>query len=41
MNFWDKRGIPYLFVVYEIYNDTLVLTDAGYDPVAYYLVKSN
>lgn len=41
MNFEDKRGIPYLCVVYEIHNDTLVLTDAGYDPVAYFLVKSN
>lgn len=41
MNFQDKKGIPYLYVVYAIYNDTLVLTDAGYDPVGYYLVKSN
>lgn len=40
MNFFDKRGYPYFYNVYEIKNDTLILTDAGYDPVAYYLTKS-
>ncbi len=41
MNFSDKVGYPYFYVVYEITNDTLVLTDAGYDPVSYFLTKSN
>jgi hypothetical protein len=40
MNFSDKRGYPYFYNVYEIKNDTLILTDAGYDPVAYYFTKS-
>lgn len=41
INFSDKRGIPYFYVAYEIKNDTLVLMDAGNDPVSYYLTKSN
>lgn len=39
MNFSDERGYPYLYVVYELKNDTLILADAGSDPMFYYLTK--
>ena len=41
MNFSDKRGYPYVYFVNSIYNDTLVISDGGYDPISYYLTKLN
>lgn len=42
MNFYDKRGYPYNYIVDEIYNDTLILHDAyAVDAVFYHFIKSN
>lgn len=42
MNFHDKRGYPYNYVVDGIFNDTLQLHDSyAVDAVYYYLTKVN
>ncbi|TZF85708.1 hypothetical protein FW774_01125 (plasmid) [Pedobacter sp. BS3] len=39
MNFYDKRGYPYIHIVDRFINDTLVLHDYAVDAVYYYFTK--
>jgi hypothetical protein len=41
LNFSDTRLYPYNYIVDGIYNDTLLLIDNAYDPMKYYLARSN
>lgn len=41
MNFYDKLGYPFDYVVDRISNDTLILHDDAADAVFYHLTKSN
>jgi hypothetical protein len=41
MNFFDKQGVPWVYVVDGIYNDTLLLHDNAVDGYFYHFTKSN
>lgn len=41
MNFYDKRGYIYDYVVDQIYDDTLILHIQASDAVFYHFIKSN
>jgi hypothetical protein len=41
MQFPDYQGVPWVYVVQEIYNDTLIYHDNSSDAMFYHLIKSN
>jgi len=41
MNFFDKQGVPWVYIVDGIYNDTLLLHDNAVDGFYYHFTKSN
>jgi hypothetical protein len=41
MTFKDKQGIPWVYVIEQIYNDTLIYHDNSSDDMFYHYVKSN
>lgn len=41
MTFKDKQGVPWVYVVDRIYNDTLILHDNSSDAIFYHYIKSN
>jgi hypothetical protein len=40
MQFMDKQGVPWVYVVQEITNDTLIYHDNSSDAMFYHLIKS-
>jgi hypothetical protein len=40
MHFWDKQGVPWVYVIQEVYYDTLIYHDNSSDAMFYHCVKS-
>ncbi len=41
MTFKDKQGVPWIYVIERIYNDTLIYHDNSVDAIFYHYVKIN